>query len=319
MPIRRGLIVIFGLTALLAFSPAPANAKNRKGDDKDAEQPFVAETRIAAPKRIGEFELESSHFDPAAKHAGASFRYQLPDHPQIRFDLFVYPAGDMPLDTAITAGMKNFVESFDAGVKVKYYEDLKILDTIAFEIPPEYDASEPDDETSETSPTAAESEADAKRQALVEAALAPKPIAGKRIDLRYTMRMHDTGEMVPMRSHGYLFYKQLYYFKGRISVAESLMDQVMFDTLSDRAMRELVPAVRAANIGSCSNTQIVLGGDDLPEGEAGIDAMVAQLLGQVADSAGHSCHASRADARKFEPDNADIITIEYGPDDWTSK
>lgn len=319
MPIRRGSIAMLCMAALLVAAPAPANAKNRKGDGKDAEQPFVAETRIAAPKRIGEFELESSHFDPAAKHAGASFRYQLPDHPQIRFDLFVYPAGDMPPDTAMTAGMKNFVESFDAGVKLKYYSDLKILDTVAFEIPPESGAPASDGDTSGTSPPAAGSEADAKRQAIVEAAFAPKPIAGKRIDLRYTMRMHDTGEMVPMRSHGYLFYKQLYYFKGRISVAESLMDQTMFDTLSDRAMRELVPAVRAANIGSCSKTQIVLGGKDLPEGDAGIDAMMAQLLDQVVDSGKRGCHASRADAKKSEADNAEIITIEYDPDDWTSK
>lgn len=319
MPIRRGLIVMFGLTALLALPPAPAGAKNRKGGDKEAAQPFVVETRISAPKRIGEFELESSHYDPAAKHAGASFRYQLPDRPQIRFDLFVYPAGDMSPDTAMAAGMKNFVESFDAGVKMKYYSDLKILDTIAFEIPPESAAPASDGGTSETSPRAAENEADAKRQAIVEAALAPRPIVGKRIDLHYTMRMHETDEMVPMRSHGYLFYKQLYYFKGRISVAESLMDQTMFDTLSDRAMRELVPAVHAANIGSCSKTQIVLGGKDLPEGDAGIDAMMAQLLDQVVDSGKRGCHASRADAKKSEADNAEVITIEYDPDDWTSK
>jgi hypothetical protein len=312
MSIRRSLVVMFGIALTLSSAAQPVAAKSRK--DKDAVQPFIVETRIAAPKRVGEFELESTYYDPATKHTGASLRYLLPDHPEIRFDLFVYPAGDMPHDTAMTSGMKNFVDSFDAGVKMKYYADLKIIDTVDFEIMPETETPvrQEDEPTAKTNP---ESEADA----IIEAALAPKSISGKRIDLRYTMRMDETGETVPMRSRGYLFYRQLYYFKGRISVAESRVDQATFDTLSDRAMRELVPAVQASNIGGCAKTEIVIGGKALDGGKAGIDALMSQMIGQMADSNGKHCFADRAHATASEPDKAEIITIEYDPDDWGSQ
>lgn len=309
MPVRRSLIIMLSVVAALTIAAQPLAAKKRK--DKDATQPFIVETRIAAPKRVGEFELESTYYDPATKHAGASLRYLLPDHPEIRFDLFVYPAGDMPHDTAMTSGMKDFVASFDAGVKMKYYTDLKIVDTVDFEIVPNAETPARQEEKN----TAPESEADA----IIAAALAPKPISSKRIELRYTMRMDETGEMVPMRSRGYLFYKQLYYFKGRISVAESRMDQATFDTLSDRAMRELVPVVQASNIGGCAKTEIVIGGEALDGGKAGIDALMSQMIGQIADSNGKHCFADRAHATASEPDKAEIITIEYDPDDWGSQ
>lgn len=312
MSIRRNLIAMFGIALALSTAAQPVDARSRK--DKDAAQPFIVETRIAAPKRVGEFELESTYYDPATKHAGASLRYLLPDHPEIRFDLFVYPAGDMPHDTAMTSGMKDFVDSFDAGVKMKYYSNLKIVDIVDFVIGPrtETPATQEDKPAANTTP---ESEADA----IIEAALAPKPVSSKRIELRYDMRMDETGETVPMRSRGYLFYKQLYYFKGRISVAESRMDQATFDRLSDRAMRELVPAVQASNIGGCAKTEIVIGGEALDKGKAGIDALMSQMIGQMADSNSRHCFADRAHATASEPDKAEIITIEYDPDDWGSQ
>ena len=312
MPIRRSLIAMFGVA--LVLSNAAQSVDARSGKDKDAAQPFIVETRIAAPKRVGEFQLESTYYDPATKHAGASLRYLLPDHPEIRFDLFVYPAGEMPYDTAMTSGMKDFVDSFDAGVKMKYYSDLKIVDIVDFDIGPKTETTAPQ-ENKPAANTPPESEADA----IIEAALTPKPVSGKRIDLRYTMRMDETGETVPMRSRGYLFYRQLYYFKGRISVAESRADQATFDTLSDRAMRELVPAVQASNIGGCAKTEIVIGGKALDGGKAGIDALMSQMIGQMADSNGKHCFADRAHATASEPDKAEIITIEYDPDDWGSQ
>ncbi len=309
MPVRRSLVILFGVVAALTIATQPVAAKNRK--DKDAAQPFIVETRIAAPKRVGEFELESADYDPATKHAGASLRYLLPDHPEIRFDLFVYPAGDMPHDTAMTSGMKDFVASFDAGVQLKYYSDLKIVDTVDFEIVPRTETPVRQEEKK----AAPESEADA----IIAAALAPKPISSKRIELRYTMRMDETGEMVPMRSRGYLFYKQLYYFKGRISVAESRMDQATFETLSDRAMRELVPAVQASNIGGCASVEIVVDKETASKGGGTIGDLLMQMVGESLDGIHRNCYETRAEAKASEPKQAEIITIEYEPDDWGSQ
>lgn len=309
MPVRRSLVILFGVVAALTIATQPVAAKKRK--DKDGTQPFIVETRIAAPKRVGEFELESADYDPATKHAGASLRYLLPDHPEIRFDLFVYPAGDMPHDTAMTSGMKDFVASFDAGVQMKYYTDLKIVDTVDFEIVPRTETPVRQEEKK----AAPESEADT----IIAAALAPKPISSKRIELRYTMRMDETGEMVPMRSRGYLFYKQLYYFKGRISVAESRMDQATFETLSDRAMRELVPAVQASNIGGCASVEIVVDKETATKGGGTIGDLLMQMVGESLDGIHRNCHETRAEAKASEPKQAEIITIEYDPDDWGSQ
>lgn len=309
MPVRRSLVILFGVVAALTIATQPVAAKKRK--DKDAAQPFIVETRIAAPKRVGEFELESTYYDPATKHAGASLRYLLPDHPEIRFDLFVYPAGDMPHDTAMTSGMNDFVASFDAGVQMNYYTDLKIVDTVDFEIAPRTETPVRQEETK----AAPESEADA----IIAAALAPKPISSRRIELRYTMRMDETGEMVPMRSRGYLFYKQLYYFKGRISVAESRMDQATFETLSDRAMRELVPAVQASNIGGCASVEIVVDKETATKGGGTIGDLLMQMVGESLDGIHRNCYETRAEAKASEPKQAEIITIEYDPDDWGSQ
>lgn len=315
MSIRKSLIVAIGIAAMVMTASFPVVAKNRKGATA---QPFIVETRISAPKRVGEFQLESSYYDPDTKHAGASFRYALLDHPQIRFDLFVYPAGDMPQDTAMTSGMKHFVDSFDAGVKMNYYNDLKIVDTVVFEIEPETEVETEVSSTDEEKPAISaepEDEAAVKRAAIIKA-VTPKPVSGKRIDLQYNITMEGTGETVPMRSRGYLFYKQLYYFKGRISVAETRMDQTTFESLSNRAMRELVPAVQVTNIGGCANAEIAMNKEDLAEGNDQIGMMILKMLSQAVD---RNCHATRAEAKKTEPANAEIVTIEYDPDDWSSQ
>jgi len=316
MPTHRQLTCMLAIAMALAIAAQPGMAKERKDKDKEEKQPFIVETRISAPKRIGDFVLEQSAYDPAAKYAGASFRYLLPQHPEIRFDLFVYPAGEMPADVALKSGMKNFVESFDAGVKMKYYNDLEIVDTVAFDILPKNFEPATQDKKNATS-TDVSREADARSDAAFLAALAPKPLAGKRIDLRYKFNMEDTGDMVPMRSRGYLFYKQLYFFKGRISVAESRMDRATYETLSDRAMRELVPAIQATNIGGCARKPIAFSLDELHRNK---DDLTMHVLGALTSRADQNCYVSIEDARRTQTDldekNAEVVTIEYDAKDW---
>ncbi|MGN6151671.1 MAG: hypothetical protein ACTHOH_06610, partial [Lysobacteraceae bacterium] len=118
----------------IAWSAASADAKDAR-PSRDARS-FVEQTRVAAPKRVGEFVLDAAEYDPAMKSAGASLRYSLPDRPELRIDLFVYPAGEMPHADAVKAGMKDFRASLDAAAKAGYYDALRVLDTTDFEIPP---------------------------------------------------------------------------------------------------------------------------------------------------------------------------------------
>ncbi|MFZ5638082.1 MAG: OadG family protein [Pseudomonadota bacterium] len=306
--------------AALALAALPYGEAAAR-DKAKAERAFIEETRIAAPQRVGEFVLEGSLYEEAQKYAGAQFRYAHPDHPELRFDLFVYPAGDMPRDEAIERGMRDFRASFDAGVKLKYYDRLRIGDTTDFEIAPtpQTDGSEPAaPESAAPEPAAPENDGgDPEVDAAIATALAPKPLIGKRIDLRYRMSIEETGDTVAMRSRGYLFYKQLYYFKGRITVAESRMEPSAFDALSDRAIRALVPAVVASNIGGCAETTITIGRDAAGK-DGSIADLLSQMLGQAVDKGDRNCHASRADAQAAEPEDAEIVTIEYDANDWGS-
>ncbi len=263
-----------------------------------AERPFIEETRIAAPRRVGDFVLEGSLYEEARKEAGAQFRYAHPDHPELRFDIFVYPAGEMSREKALDVEMRAFTASFDAGVKLKYYDDLRILGTTDFEIVPADKIPE---------------------DASVLVLRAVEALRGKRIDLRYRMPIKDTGEIVPMRSRGYLFYQQLHYFKGRITAAESRIPQDVYEALSDRAVRELVPAITAMNIGGCGEMTVTPDRATLDRtDEASFDDLVADILGQMVDQGLRNCYESRAEAQEAEPEDAEIVTIAYDADDWST-
>lgn len=127
------------LSFALATSVAPhqAHAKEGKRETTADARPFIEETRVVAPRRVGDFELEGSRYDPARKDAGVAFRYRLPAHPEMRIDLFVYPAGLMPEQDAIAAGMTPFLATFEEGVRQKYYDRFELLERTSFEIAPQ--------------------------------------------------------------------------------------------------------------------------------------------------------------------------------------
>jgi hypothetical protein len=274
----------------------------RAAGKREAERPFVEATRIAAPKQVGEFTLEGTRFDEETKENGAQIRYSLSAHPDIRFDLFVFPAGEMPQEKAVARAVEEFVGGLEGAQRQGYFEDLRILDTADFRIEPA--------RTSDVPEAAAD-------HPLVEALLTPDPIVGKRLDLRYRSRQGREGETTPMMSRGYLFHKQLYYFKGRITVPAAQIAPEEFASLSDRAMRELVPAVVVSNVGECAEVTIAIPRDAIDKKDDTIgDLLMSQLGGAMAQQAHRNCYRSRAEARAAEPDNADVVTIEYDADDW---
>ncbi len=299
-----------GVTAIAeARDKAPSQAEARA---------FIEQTRIAAPKRVGEFVLGKTEYDPETKSSGAFLRYDIPDRPDLHIDLFIYPAGDLPHDDAVKAGMKDFRASLDAAAKAGYYDDLRVLDTTDFEIPPPPAATDevatPSDASGSTSPPDRNAARDPEIETML-AALAPKPIVGRRMDLRYRMPIGAQGEPVPMYSRGYLFHRQLYYFKGRISAPESQIDRTTFESLTDRAMRTLVPAVVASNIGGCSQVSITLDRKSIDK-DASIADLLLQMIGGSDMGIERHCFETREEAMEEEPKDATIVVIDYDPSDW---
>ncbi len=291
------------MLAVALFFASPHCAWADDAEEKPGERPLIEVSLISAPKRAGDFVLEQSSYDPQTKHAGAGFRYVHPDHKAVRLDVFVYPAGEMPEKKALERGMADFMRSFDAGVQMKYYHDLTVVGREPFVIAPQPSAHSDGDK-------------DASPELL--AALAGKAIEGERVDLRYRIHMEDTGENVMMRSRGYLFYKQLYYFKGRISAAESLVDQTTYNALTDQAMRELVQAIDVRNVGGCARSQITLDSSLLDRKDDGKSISVA-LAQSLVENASRNCFDTLSDAKREGARKAETITIEYDADDWKSQ
>lgn len=318
--------MILGRTRLTMFLAAagmalvvPAAIAAKASDAKAAEKPFIERTFVAIPRRVGDFTAETVKFDPRDRFSGVSIRYSHPAHPQTRIDLFVYPIGKGDVEKILDGGMKGFVASMKPAVDAGYYRNFAEIDTVEFDI--EVPASA--DESTSTPSGEKDASADPAREARYVAwhadmLTSSRRVDGRRMRLRYDFKGDLPDEWFPMRSRTYLFHRHLYYFKGRISAAESQIDEAAFGDFADRAYRELVPAVKAYNIGSCGNTEIVL--DPKKAKEDAADELFKGLLGSHLHVLTSNCHAT-PDKKIPTASNAEfeVVTIEYEPDDWKSK
>lgn len=320
--------IVFAL-ALCAFA-LPAAAKGKDVKDSREEQPFIAETHVIAPERVGEFVLEGSQrYDKNDRFGGVSFRYQHPDFPQLRIDLFVYPIGMGNAEEALDRGMRDFSASMKPAVDAGLYRNAIEGETTEFDLELPLDDLE-DGKTASSEYTENEKTAkepaeigmkDAKRSereaSLAKLLSAGKHIDGRRMSLSYDYRGDAPDEWYPMRSRMYLFYRQLHYFKGRISAATSQIDEAKFSELTDRAMRELVPAVQAYNIGSCGDATIYVN-VDAPE-EAAADQLMRSLIEVSSRNARNNCHG-KADDKELTAlsEDAAVETFTYSAADWNA-
>lgn len=299
------------LTLTLALACGIAGAAT--AEDAAKAKPFISETYVIAPKQIAGFTLEDTHFEPAEKANGVSLRYFDPEQKQIRVDLFVYPAGKMPSDQAIERGTKDLLESFKQGEELGYYSNVEILDNTSFDVQ-KTDADKPaGDMPTKLSDLHLDKEQKSELPPGLEMLLRPAdPIKGRRIKMKYTYRPVN----YQMRSRAYLFYKQLYYFKGRISVAETDIDEEAFSAFSDRAMTQLVPAIEALNVGSCA--EIVIGVDpDEKDQEKRKRTMLEGFAKGLRSQTEDNCvSAIPADELGKKTKDAEVIKIQYTSGDW---
>ncbi|HSD16107.1 MAG TPA: hypothetical protein VLC71_02460 [Thermomonas sp.] len=280
------------LLALALALPAHAGKVDRKAAETEA-RTFIEASHLIAPERVGDFVLEGSSYDEQNKFAGAGFRYALKDHQESRFDVFVYPAGRAPQADAIASGMVPFKAGIEQAQAAGSIRDLRFLSEDEFPL----DVPEP------ARPAAADTELDA---ALLEAIASTRTI-GKRL------RMHNTmaNGGFPMASNGYLFHRQLYFFKVRASAARDRIDQDAFDALTDRAARELVKAIEVANVGACANAEIAI------DPKASADAMALVLVRRSAEIQGENCFGDAGKAKLDEKSKgASVVRIDFTASDW---
>lgn len=277
--------------ALLLAASLPVLAAKKQA----AARPYVETSYLIAPRQVGDFELEGASYDPEQKYSGAGFRYALKDHQEIRFDVYVYPAGRMQQATAVEAGMKAFRDDLKRAVDQGSYTKLEELQDSSFPLQAATVASAPANDID---------------AAVIKAKTEAEQIIGRKLQLSMNLQPRDW----PMYSSGYLFYKQLYYFKMRASAAQERITQTSFGTLVDHAVRTLIPELQVANIGDCANATIYLSPDASPE--AGAIALVQQATLH----AGYNCHSSPEDAG-LPPAGSDneIVEIGYTANEWKSQ
>ncbi len=258
---------------------------------------FIEKSYLVAPERIDEFVLDDVHYDAGNRYSGARFRYALAGHQETRLDIFVYPAGRMPQATAIESGMAEFKAGIQAAQEAGQYRDVAFLGEIDFPL-------------DDTKPAAMTPEGTDKKEARLLAIINSANPVGKRLRMQYTQAPGDFA----MQSNGYLFYRQLFFFKVRVSAARERIAGADFQALADRAARTLVTSIEVANLGGCSKKVI-----EVPK-DADAEIFAEILVRRSAEIQGENCFEDIGNAKLDEKSKgARIVTIEFSPDDWKTR
>lgn len=316
------------LAALLACGAA--HASGAAGAAPPAARPLIERTWVVAPHRVGDFVLHHARFDPDNRFAGVSLRYALTDHDETRIDLFVYPFGQSDPEAALDSGLRDFLATLEAAQEAGYYRGLSVAEAVEFDL--ENAAADGEGSLrsiaeagldggkrkSRRGKRALAEEAEIARLLLAADASVDRRIHGRMLELGYEYPGDIEGEWFPMRSRGYLLYRHLHFFKGRISAAASRIDHERFAALADRAMRELVPAVQAYNVGGCGETTVHV---DTSRPQREIQDMI--LRGMAAAHArleAANCQAEPDEAKLASLSrDAELVLVEYEPDDWRTE
>lgn len=272
---------------LLAFAATAAPAA--------AERPFIESSYVIAPYQVEDFTLERSSYDPDDRSAGAGFSYRSRRAPDVAISLFVYPAGLAEPQVALKRGMQALQGDLTQAVASGIYAQLQVLDQAPFAL------------SAEAAPAKPANSIDA---AVIRAIAEASQLHGQR--LRLDLLNVSRGQ--PLHSSAYLFYKQLYFFKLRISTDRTHLTREAFDTLADRAARSLVPALEVVNVGGCAGGTVYVDPDAAPEQGA------IQLATQMTRLNGYNCLGSAAKADlQTRAGNASVIEIAYDAGDWKSQ
>jgi len=277
---------------LLAAVPATASASEKTAAPA---RPYVETSYVIAPRSVGDFTLVRSSLDPDNRLAGASLLYRAKDHPEATINLYIYAAGRLDPDTAVIEGMQAFGEGMKHAVKDGTYSRQQTLGPAdAFRLTPA------------PPPAAANDEEAVMRDAIANAG----GVNGQKL----RMELHRAPGDAPLRSNAYLFYKQLYYVKVRISAAQPDIGAEAFDALADQATRALVPAVQVENVGGCAAGAIQV------DSNASDTQMMHAIARQLSQQQGYHCHVSASTVPIEERRaTADVIEIAYDADDWKSQ
>jgi hypothetical protein len=241
-------------------------------------RPFIERSLVLAPEQAGEFALQKANDYPGQPQSGVGLRYVHPDFPEVRLDLFVYPAGRLDRDTVVADAMTGLRASIEDAAKQGAYTDLVFGEETAF------DLARVDREDGSLRPTASDARGDkAKKESTLAQLLGAVPESVEGRGRRLPMSLRFQGEA--QNSLAFLFYRGLYLYKGRVSASPQHVTDENFQRLANLAMLALVPAVQVRSTGACHDRQLVVDvADDASTREFG-----QQLMETVARATSENC------------------------------
>ncbi len=303
MPFKFSSAAFIGLFFLATTA---LEAKTEKSTS--ASKALIERSAIILPKVINGYQLVDFSFEEKHKFSGVQARYVSNKYPDIAIDFFVYPVGTGPENKILASGMEDFVGSLKQAEELGYFEKLVIepeqdllLNKNGLQLKPK-----------EKTGTATTSSALAKKidkEAVMASLLEEKDLSGKKLFLSHTQKS------APMQSLGYLFYRQLYFTKVRVTIASDKLSSDEFNTMADAAVSNIVPMIESRNVGSCTNSTITVGIPENAGNEDTSDIFMQQLVNGLNRRKADNC-VEDLQLNKISKSDFEVITIEYTPEDW---
>lgn len=292
-------------TGLLAASFV-AHAKKEK-----APQPkqFIDRSVIVYPNAVPGFVFAEKKYDPAQWTYGVSLRYGIAAAPDVRLDVFVYPIGRTPASRVLDEHIAVVQAAVkDAGER-KVYASVVIDPPTTFDIggvapAAEEKAPAPVDESTQADKP--KKGADPALEKFIQDTMAPKPIPGRKVAMSFDL------EGRPQQSLGYVFNKQLFLFKIRITTDKARLSTETFNTIADDAARQIIPAITIHNEGKCGVMEIAV-----DEKKDDADAGARSLITEMVRVQSEGCAAALGKAKP--PADTGQETIVYPADTWKSE
>lgn len=290
------------VAALTLMISLPAHAqKADKRAQPETPRAYVETSYLIAPRQVAGFTLNGTQFDEKNKYAGAGFRYAAQAaQGDVRIDVYVYPAGKMSQSAALDGGMDTFRSSIRQAEAEKIYANVVMQDVREFPLSADLPA------------TAGDSTRDKDEAGILAAIASAARVTGRKLAM--TMDRQDA----PVYSNGYLFYKQLYFFKVRVSAEQKNISAEQFGALADRAARTLVPSIEVVNIGDCANSTVYIDTNHIAK--TSTEEVAKALVTQTTLQQGYNCHGDLDDAKINEKTaDATMVQISYDPQEWKSQ
>ena len=325
----RNPLPALAIAAALALpSTAAADEKAKK-----PQQAFIEKSLVQVPKKAGIYTLEKTTYEPEQFAAGVRTLYEVEGVPkEFTLSLFAYPQGrskETETVDAQIAGVEQVIRmqpdysEILAGPRTSFVVDAPKVTAppkgkddgrkqlITFTGPAK-DATPATDEAPKPDAKTAAPAADDDLAEFLRETVAPPQTTGRRqaFDMRY--------KGVPTRSVGYVFYRNLFNIKLRVSVPADKMDAPAFNAAADAAAKVLVPLVDIQNFGDCGNITISLPTDSGKSKDEDANDTAKLLMRELGRVQRENCASSQGRKQQAVPEGYERTEIVYPPEIWNS-